>query len=79
MLHQIQSVIKKGLVELNAVCRDDGQSKLVFTQKEWDQLAELCEILTPFKEYTDILQGEEVTIIKMCSIVLIRLTNMKTL
>ena len=62
VLRQIQSILDKGLADLNTICRDVGHNECVFTQKEWDQLTELVEILQPFKVYTDILQGEEVLI-----------------
>lgn len=62
ILRQVKSILDKGLVQLNSVCREVGHNECVFTQKEWDQLTELSEILHPFKVYTDLLQGEEVQI-----------------
>ena len=57
---QLKSVIDKGLAPLNAVSREAEHTECVFSHKEWDQLTELVEILEPFKDYTDQLQGEEV-------------------
>ena len=62
VLRQVQSILDKGLTEINEVSRDDGHNECVFTHKEWEQLTELTEILHPFKVYTDLLQGEEVYI-----------------
>lgn len=60
LLRQVQSILSKGLPELNAVSRQAKHNECIFTQKEWDQLVELEEILCPFKVYTDMLQGDQV-------------------
>lgn len=56
----MQSIISKGLGELNAVSREAKRNECILIQKEWDQLLELAEVLGPFKVYTDILQGDQV-------------------
>ena len=61
LLHQVKGILRKGMTELNGVSREADHSELVFSQKEWEQLTELDVVLTPFKEYTDILQGNEVS------------------
>lgn len=60
VLRQIQSILKRGFVQLNNVSRATDNKNLVFSAKEWEQLNELVEVLEPFKVYTDLLQGEEV-------------------
>ena len=67
MYRQVAAVLEKGHNQLNSVSRDAGHNECVFTHKEWEQLTELTEILLPFKEYTDILQGEEVCIVSLVS------------
>ena len=67
VLHQVKGILSKGMTELNSVSREADHSELVFSQKEWEQLTELDVVLTPFKEYTDILQGDEVsTFVSIC-------------
>ena len=55
-----QCIKKKGLHELNAVSKAAKKTDAVYTQKEWDQINELIEILEPFKYYTDRLQADQV-------------------
>ena len=38
------------------MCRADFGT-VVFTTREWNQLKELCDILEPFREATDLTQG----------------------
>ena len=61
LLRQVESILSKGLSELNAVSRETKHNECIFTQKEWDQLIELADILAPIKIYTDMLQGDQVS------------------
>ena len=60
-----KSIKQKGLQELNSVSKTTKKSELVFTQREWDQITELIDILEPFQDYTDKLQGDQVS--QFCS------------
>ena len=40
--------------------RDNGRRDCIFTQKEYDQMQEMSDILEPFKIETENLQGEKV-------------------
>lgn len=60
VLRQIDSILAKGLTELNDVSKAADQQNVVFSQREFDQLQEMSRILGPFKYYTDQLQGDEV-------------------
>lgn len=62
VFRQVQSVLKRGFTELNSVARTTKNMALLFSTRDWEQLIELCEILDPFAEYTDLLQGEEVSV-----------------
>ena len=61
-MRQIESILQRGLTKLNEVSRETNHQECVFSQCEWDQLKELADILGPFKVYTDMLQGDEVSI-----------------
>lgn len=72
----MQSILDKGFTEINAVSRDDGRRDCIFTQKEWDQMQEMSDILEPFKIETDNLQGEKVVIpLKISSILKVGLNT----
>ena len=56
--------------------RDDGRRDCIFTQKEWDQMQEMSDILEHFKIETDNLQGEKVVIpLKISSILKVGLNT----
>ena len=48
------------MTKLNEVSRETNHQECVFSQRDWDQ--ELADILGPLKVYTDMLQGDEVSI-----------------
>ena len=63
-MRQIDSILDKGLTAINEVSRAVKHQECIFTQREWDQLQELSDILSPFKVYTDMLQGDTVSTVQ---------------
>ena len=57
-LRQLQSIIKLGLHSLNEVCQDDF-SEVSFSGREWNMMIDVCDILKPFAEATDLTQGDK--------------------
>lgn len=37
-----------------------GHNELVFSVREWNLMKELCDVLQPFAEATDLTQGEKI-------------------
>lgn len=62
VLRQINSVVDKGMNELNSVTRADNRRECIFSCGEWSQLRELIDVLEPFRAMTDQLQGDKVRI-----------------
>ena len=55
-LRQLQSFVTLGLDPLNEVCRDDFP-EVSFSGREWNKMIDVCDILSPFAEATDLTQG----------------------
>jgi hypothetical protein len=58
-LRQIQAIVSLDQQELTTMLENDGHRNLIFTPREWAQLTELCDILEPFAEATNITQGNK--------------------
>ena len=46
--------------ELCNVVQGTGHNELVFSVREWNLMKELCDVLQPFAEATDLTQGEKI-------------------
>ena len=57
-LCQVKAVLSFSHQELCNVVQGTGYNKLVFSVREWNLLKELCDVLQPFAEATDLTQGE---------------------
>lgn len=60
-LRQVQSIIRLDYQALSEVCIDHKEA--LPTEREWSVLKELVEILSPFLQATDLLQGDKVVTI----------------
>lgn len=63
LLRQVETVIDLGQTPLAELVDDESlnlKCNLTFTNKEWEQLEELCNLLSPFAEATDKTQGDRV-------------------
>lgn len=58
-LRQLQAVLSLDMCALNAVLEKEGHKNLIFSVREWSQLAEACEMLDPFAEATELTEGEK--------------------
>lgn len=63
LFHQLHDIAKLDPVKLSDLLRTSDHSNLIVTQREAAILKELIEILQPFAEATDILQGQNYTTI----------------
>ncbi|KAL1276314.1 hypothetical protein QQF64_035937 [Cirrhinus molitorella] len=61
---QIQAVTELGHTALTEMCSFDFKN-IVITTREWAQLRELCLILGPFAEATELTEGEKMITISM--------------
>lgn len=61
MLRTIKSVVGKGYDNLTELCTAENRTEVIFSNREWSQLVELCDLLEPFAEATDKLQAEKVS------------------
>nr|XP_055032036.1 zinc finger BED domain-containing protein 4-like [Misgurnus anguillicaudatus] len=59
-LRQVKAVLSFSHQELCSVVQDTGHSELVFSIREWNLMKELCDVLQPFAEATDLNQGEKI-------------------
>ncbi|TRY65965.1 hypothetical protein DNTS_034103, partial [Danionella cerebrum] len=59
-LRQVKAVLQCDHLKLCAVLEKAGHKELSFSQREWNLLKELVDILKPFGEATDLTQGEKV-------------------
>jgi len=59
--HQIRSLISLDYVALSEVCEDTKEKQP--SEREWNQLTEFVEVMLPFAEATDLLQGDKVVTI----------------
>lgn len=56
-------VLQCDATKLSHVLQQVGHNELLFSPREWALLNELCNILTPFQEATNMTQGENVVTI----------------
>lgn len=56
---QLSAVAQLSSSDLGDLLRDSGHKNLVFTLTELSSLKEIVEILEPFAEVTELLQGEK--------------------
>lgn len=59
-LRQVKAVLSFSHQELSSVVQDTGHNELVFSIREWNLMKELCDVLQPFAEATDLTQGEKI-------------------
>ena len=52
---------QKPMADLNAISVSENQNECVFSNREWAQLTDLAQLLEPFREATDLLQGDHVS------------------
>ena len=62
-LRQLKAVLICDHLKLSAVLEEAGHREMVFTQREWNQIKELVDVLQPFGEATDLTQGEKMVTI----------------
>ncbi|MBN3298439.1 zinc finger BED domain-containing protein 4-like [Amia ocellicauda] len=62
-LRQLKALVTFDYQKLCEVLEVGGHKESKFTEREWSQVKELVEILTPFGEATDLTQGEKVVTI----------------
>jgi hypothetical protein len=60
-LKQVQSIIRLSYKDLSDVCTDHPEA--LPTEREWTVMKELVEVLNPFLQATDLLQGDRVVTI----------------
>ena len=59
-LRQVKAVLSFSHQELCNVVQATGHNELVFAVREWNMMKELCDVLQPFAEATDLTQGERI-------------------
>ncbi|XP_013859738.1 zinc finger BED domain-containing protein 1 [Austrofundulus limnaeus] len=59
-LRLVEAVTDLDLQNLNVLLETQGHKELCLSAREWSQLKELVEILSPFLQATDLTQGEKV-------------------
>ncbi|XP_078021628.1 zinc finger BED domain-containing protein 4-like [Epinephelus lanceolatus] len=59
-LRQVKAVLSFSHQELCNVAQVTGHNELVFSVREWNMMKELCDVLQPFAEATDLTQGEKI-------------------
>ncbi|KAL7379703.1 hypothetical protein ABVT39_004336 [Epinephelus coioides] len=59
-LCQVKAVLSFSHQELCNVAQVTGHNELVFSVREWNMMKELCDVLQPFAEATDLTQGEKI-------------------
>jgi len=52
----LEAILKLDLPKLAEVCGNEFQ-QVVFTAREWSQMKELCSVLEPLKDATELTQG----------------------
>ncbi|KAL7373446.1 hypothetical protein ABVT39_006953 [Epinephelus coioides] len=59
-LRQVKAVLLFSHQELCNVVQGTSHNELVFSVREWNMMKELCDVLQPFAEATDLTQGENI-------------------
>ncbi|KAK7944385.1 hypothetical protein WMY93_000113 [Mugilogobius chulae] len=62
-LRLVDTVTNLDLQTLNTLLETQGHKELCLSTREWSQLNELVEVLSPFLQATDLTQGEKVVTI----------------
>jgi len=57
-LHQIQSAVCLDHQKLENLCKDTDHRECILSVKEWAQMKELVDLLKPFSEATNLIQGD---------------------
>ena len=57
-LHQIQSAVSLDHQKLENLCKDTDHRECILSVKEWTQMKELVDLLKPFSEATNLIQGD---------------------
>ena len=73
-LHTLSIIIHKAanLSALTEVC-GNGFSEVVFAAREWNLLIEICDVLKPFADATDLTQGDKCVTISSVTLTILDL------